>query len=61
MLFRSNSIERFRRRLGWIVQICAMEANMSSVSKFGIEAFDSGLKNVVSIEVKVVVVVVCPK
>ena len=34
---------------------------MSSVSKFGTEAFDSGLKNVVSIEVKVVVVVVCPK
>ena len=29
-----NSIERFRKRLGWIVQICVMEANKSSVSKF---------------------------
>ena len=56
-----NSIERFRKRLGWIVQICAMEANKSSVSKFGTEAFDYGFKNVVFIEVEVVVAMVCPK
>ena len=29
-----NGIERFRRMLRLIIQICAMEANKSNVSKF---------------------------